>query len=148
MSGLFITKELREARDNIERTDEELINVSNQLYHILEDNLLKAQQTKGNDYITYIADRKIGKTYNLIRLALEYGYPLIVHNAQYARYLESLVKEKFGNSITILSYSTVGRNLDGVPCYVILKDEMVPTYELRKILNESRKGYINIVGIN
>ncbi len=148
MSGLFISKELREVRDNIRRTEDDIINISKQIYEILESDLLKAQHQKGEDYITYTVDRKIGKTHNLIKLAVEYKYPLIVHDASWARALQRSVKKECGENISILSYRSAGNIMDGIPCDIILKDEMVPIETLRDILNSSGKGYVNVVGIN
>jgi hypothetical protein len=148
MSGLFITQELRKARCEIIRTEEEMINISEQLYQILLCDFDKAISTKGKDYITYTADRKIGKTHNLVRLAVENGCPLIVHDNLWGKSLERTIKNIFNASVQVISYRDVGNRLDRIRCDIILKDEMVPMEELRKTLNETGKGYVNMVGIN
>jgi hypothetical protein len=148
MSGLFISQELRKTRCEIRRTEKELTNVSEQLYQVLFDDFNKAITTKGKDYITYTADRKIGKTHNLIKLAIEYECPIIVHDSLWANSLKKFIKNNFGKEVQVVSYRGIGNRLDGIRCDIILKDEMVAIDELRKTLNETGKGYVNVVGIN
>lgn len=148
MSGLFISQELRKASCEIKRTEKELMNVSEQLYQVLFEEFNKAINTKGKDFITYTADRKIGKTYNLIKLAIEYRCPIIVHDGLWANSLKRFIKRDFGKEVHVISYRAVGNRLDGIRCDIILKDEMVSIDELRRMLNETGKGYVNVVGIN
>ena len=148
MSGLFITQELRKARCEIRRTEEDIVKVSEQLYQILLCDINRAMSTKGKDYITYTADRKIGKTHNLIKLAVEYCCPIIVHNSLWARSLEKTINESFNTSVQVIDYRDVGNILNRIKCDIVLKDEMVPIDELRKALNETGNGYVNVVGIN
>lgn len=150
MSGLFMSKSMRKARGEIgqNRTSQELIETSNNLYETLLADIKKAKKTSGMDYTTYTPDRKIGKTYSLIRLAIEYDYSLIVHNSGMARIIQRETKKRAGKDITVLSFDTITNQLYGMHYDVLLKDEMVDMVKLRDKLNNNGLSWMNIVGVN
>lgn len=147
MSGLFISQELREKRTEIRRNQDELIKISNELYEIIKEDLNKAQRKTGRDYITYTADRKIGKTYTLMKLAAEYDYPLIVHDAAWAGYVKKEAKKLFNKDIIVRSYRTIPYRFDGVRCDnkrlgdVVAKEFARKFYD-SKLWKDCRKAYI------
>lgn len=143
-----MTLEMRKARSEIIRTTEECIMISNELYPMLKEDMKRAEANRGRDYITYTPDRKIGKTYNLMRLAAEYDYPLIVYDARWARCIEKEAKKLFNKNIIVRSYSAISNTFDGLRCDVILKDEPVDIVTVRDMLNEQGLGWVSVVGIN
>lgn len=148
MSGIYISLEMRKARSEIRRTTEECIKISNELYPMLKEDMKRAEANRGRDYITYTPDRKIGKTYNLMRLAAEYDYPLIVHDAIWARCIEKQDKKLFNKSIIVRSYRVIPNRFDGLRCDVILKDETVDISTLRDVLNNNGFKWCSVVGFN
>lgn len=148
MSGIFSSIEMYEARDLINRSDEDSKRLSDELYNILKKDILLAQANTRRDYITYTLERKIGKSYNLLKLASEYNYPLVVYNLQCAKIAEREAKRFFNKKIKTLTINQLSHRLERCDCNVLLKDDMVDIVKLRDKLVTNRMSYINIVGIN
>ncbi|WP_147325772.1 hypothetical protein [Lacrimispora amygdalina] len=83
MERIFMTDKMRQARHDtaVTRTKEEIQIAGNEIYDRLKADVLIAQNKQGRDYITHILERKVGKSYALMRIAAETGYPIIVHNS-------------------------------------------------------------------
>ena len=149
MSGLYISNEMQEARNEIglRKTKEAFLHDNNRIREILIADINKAITKKGRDYITYTVDRKIGKTHNLIELAIEHGYTLIVHDSVWARHIEREAKRD-GKAIRVMSINSMKNRMDGMKCDVLLKDELVDIVDLRDMLEYNGMGYVSVVGIN
>jgi hypothetical protein len=150
LSGKYITPELHKVRCEIgkHRTKRECIELSEKLYEIVRADVLKAEKNIGRDYTTFALDRKIGKTYNLMRLAAEFDYPMIVHDGGWAKVIQKESKNIYGKKVSVLTICSMKNRLDGTRCDVLLKDEMVSMEELRDKLNEYGYRLVSIVGIN
>ncbi len=148
MSGMHMSYEMMKVRNEIRRTTLECIKLSNEIYPLLKLDVEKAEANRGRDYITYIPDRKVGKTYNLMRLAAEYDYPLIVHDASWARFVKKEAKKLFNKDIVVCTYRTIPNSFDGLRCDVILKDELIDIVTVRDLLNENGFKWVSVVGIN
>ena len=148
MQRTFKTKQMCEAIRDIRLTDEERLIASNEIYEMLKANIAIAENNKGRDYILHIPERKLGKSYNLIKLAAETGYLIITHNAMLADYMRRDAKNKYGWNIDITSYRSIPSLIDGTHCDVMLKEEGVDIVDVRDRLNEHGLGYVSIVGIN
>ena len=149
MERIFMTDKMREARHNvgINLTEEEVLLASNEIYERLRADVLMAVRDKGRDYITQIPERKVGKSYSLMKLAAETGYPVIVHNVTWADYMKRDAK-KYGWNINVISFRSIPLRIDGLKCEIMLKDEMVDIVEVRDRLNEAKLSYVSVVGIN
>ena len=149
MERIFMTDKMREARHNvgINLTEEEILLASNEIYERLKADILVAVQNKGRDYITQIPERKVGKSYSLMKLAAQTGYPVIVHNSTWAGCMKRDAK-KHGWDITVIPFRSIPLRIDGIRCEVMLKDEMVDIVDVRDRLNESELGWVSVVGIN
>ena len=150
MAGKYISTELREAIGNIasRRTTSEIIRQSNNIYEILKKDIETSLNSEGLDLITYTPERKIGKSYSLMKLASEYNMPIIVHSSAWGQYVERKAKELFGRTIAVRSISSNLANLYGLNCKTVLKEEAVDAHELREKLKNVELEHINIVGIN
>lgn len=80
MIKTYISEEALKAMTDIccLRSLEEIIQKSNMLYDGLLRDLKKIISGEENEIITRVIDRKIGKSFSLIRLAIEYDLPIVV----------------------------------------------------------------------
>lgn len=150
MERMFMTDKMRQARHDIgvTLTKEERLIASNEIYEMLKANIAIAKQHRGRDYIIQVPERKIGKSYNLMKLAAEIGYPVITHNSTWADYMKREAKKKHGWDIDVISYRSIPIRIDGMKCDVMLKDEMVDIVEVRDRLNDGGLKWVSVVGIN
>lgn len=149
MERIFMTDKMRQARHDIgvTLTKQEILLASDEIYERLRADILIAEKNPGRDYIHQIPERKVGKSYNLMRLAAETGYLVVVHSSTWADYMRRDAK-KHGWNIDVVSFRSIPLRIDGTHCFIMLKDEMVDIVELRNRLNESKLGYVSVVGIN
>ncbi len=149
MERIFMTDKMRQARHDIgvTLTKEERQITGNEIYDRLKTDVLTAQKKQGRDYITHVPERKVGKSYALMRIAAETGYPIIVHNSIMADYMKREAK-KNGLDIYAISFRAIPSRVDGTRCEVMLKDEMVDIVEVRDRLNENGLAWASVVGIN
>lgn len=121
---------------------------SNEIYSKLKTDVLIAQKNCGRDYITYIPERKIGKSYSLMKLAKDTGHPIIVNDSKLANYMKRDAK-KNGWNINVISFKSPSFLADCVGYFVMLKDEGVDIVDVRDKLNETQLcRRISVVGIN
>lgn len=149
MERMFMTDKMRQARNDIGATltKEERQITGNEIYDRLKADVLTAQKKQGRDYITYVPERKVGKSYAIMRIAAETGCPIIVHSSIMADYTEREAK-KHGLDIYAISFRTIPSRFYGTRCDVMLKDEKVDIVEVRDRLNENGLAWVSVVGIN
>lgn len=148
MKRIFMSGKMRETIRNIRLTEEEILQASNEIYDILRGDVATAEHQRGRDYITQVPERKVGKTYNIIKIAAETGYPVIVHNSAWGDCLKREAKKKYGWNIKVISYRQIPMFVDGMKCDVMLKDESVNIVDVRDRLNEGSFNWVSVVGIN
>lgn len=150
MRHLFISKEARlmYAKIMAHRSNEEISELGNELYNKLKEDIAKAKQYRGRDYITYTPERNIGKTYNLVKLATEFDYPIVVPNNNWGKMLRRESRWTFGKEVETICFSSLGITTDGINMDVLLKEEMIDIVELRYILNKNNLYWVSVVGIN
>lgn len=148
MERTFKTRQFYEAIRDIRLTDEEILVASNEIYNRLKTDVFIAQKNRGRDYITHIPERKVGKSYSLMRIAEETGHPIIVRNLDCACLMQRDAK-KHGMDINVISIKSKSFLTDCVGYFVMLKDEGVDIVEVRDRLNEKELcRRISVVGIN
>lgn len=150
MERIFVTDKMRQARHDtaVTRTNEEIQIAGNEIYDRLKADVLIAQTKQGRDYITHILERKVGKSYALMRIAAETGYPIIVHNSVWADCIKREAKKKYDWDIQVISFRSIPVRTDGMRCDVMLKDEGVDIVEVRDRLNDNKLSWVSVVGIN
>lgn len=146
MDREYITPETREAVNEaaIRRTPEQVIKEGNRLYAILKEDVDNALIT-GGDYITHTVERKIGKTWTLIRIAMEHdNIPIVVQNESQKRLIERQARAMSDTKIEVLTVEQKMHGRAEFKAYdVVLKEEMVTVEAVRAKI--TTKG---IVGIN
>lgn len=149
MERTFMTNRMYEARRNagMNITKEEILTASDEIHDRLITDVSIAKKNHGRDYITYIPEQRVGKTYNLVRIAAETGYPIIVHNSTWADFMRREAK-KHGWNINFVLFRQLPLTIDGMMCDVMLKDEDVDIVYVRDRLNGSGLEWVNVVGIN
>lgn len=149
MERTFMTNRMHEARRNVgmNLTKEEILTASDEIYDRLNTDVLTAKKNHGRDYITFIPERKVGKTYSLMRIAAETGYPIIVHNLKWADLMRREAK-KHGWNINFILFRQLPLRIAGMTCDVMLKDEDVDIVYVRDRLNGCGLNHVSVVGIN
>nr|DAL97514.1 MAG TPA: hypothetical protein [Caudoviricetes sp.] len=148
MKRIYMTEQMRDAIRKIRLTEEEILQASNEIYDILRGDVATAERYRGRDYIIQVPERKVGKTYNLIKIAAETGYPVIVHNSAWGDNLKREAKKKYGWNIKVISYRSIPMFIDGMKSNVMLKDEKVNIVDVRDRLNDGGLNWVSVVGIN
>ncbi len=149
MSGLYISEGMRKIRNDQSIRDkmQDIPNIHKELYEELRKDVDKALANSGRDYITYLIERKVGKTSSLIRLADEFQCPIIVDNDRWGNCLRSEAK-KMGIEVTTIGYRAIGNRLTGRKFDFILKEEGVEIEKVRDELIKHRLSWVSVVGIN
>lgn len=148
MSGMIRSNILRKHIGEIARlmTKQDMIDMSIQIYEELKEDICLANKTAGKDYITYIPERKCGKSYSIVKLAGEYGLTIIARDEKIKKLLLKEAKTQ-GININVVTYIGVPRYLDGCS-NTVLKEELLNIDKLRYKLNNNGFKQINVVGIN
>ena len=145
MNKVYITDALRVAIYDLatRRNLMEIKKESELIYKALKYDLIKVMDGKEEILITRTIDRKIGKTYSLIKLACEYGLPIVSHK-NLKRMYENEARDLFSREVTVMPVCK-GGSYRGRECDIVLKDEGVSTQEVIDYFWPRR---IKIVGIS
>lgn len=129
MGRIYITndavKVLHDLASN--RSEKEIKIESDRMYNALKVNLQDVMNGKDDIRVMRVVDRKIGKTYSLIRLAIEYNLPIVPHKNLKRIYKEQAQYE-FGKEIKVIPISKGGRAKERYD--IVLKDEGVSVQEV------------------
>jgi len=141
---LFITDELMMAIQDMakNRSKAEVIKHSDRIYSDLKRLTEEALKYKNGEWLIKTVDRKIGKTYALIKVACEYQIPIAVKGNDLCRLLEREAKEELGQLLQTINVNLLNdRRLSRVD--IVLKDEGTPVRLIRERLGDN----VRIVGI-
>ena len=144
MIKTYITQGAMEVLHDIasRRSHEELKAESDRIYKALKKDLNEVMNGRENICITRVVDRKIGKTYSLVRLACEYNLPIVPHR-DLKRLYEEEAHNKFGKIIKVIPISR-GRSAKE-NCDIVLKDEGVSVQE---VIDYFWPRKVKIVGVS
>lgn len=129
MERTYITNDAIEALHNlaIMRDETKLREESDRIYKALKADLQDVMDSKDDVRIMRVVDRKIGKTYSLIRLACEYNIPIVPHK-NLERMYRDMAREEFGKAINVITIRKGGYAKGRYD--IVLKDEGVSTQEV------------------
>lgn len=145
MISTYITEKLMRAIGDVatDRSKEEFIVESEKLYKRLKLDVQDVMNGKEDVIITRIVDRKIGKSYSLLKLACEFNIP-IVTNRNMGIVLKRDALRVFGKEIQIVSVSK-GGHYEGRSLNIVLKEQGVS----EKMVNDYFWPLkVKMVGIN
>lgn len=150
MISKFITRETIEAIGEIarRRSLKDIIRIENDLHDMLKGYIKEAEHCAGYDFIVYTPERKIGKTFTLIKLACEYNIPLIVHDRLTVVKIKRDVKESTGKDIMVSTIDRMRYDLKHINTGIILKDEGVSLKDLRDNFFAIDYSISNVIGFN
>jgi len=92
-------------------------------------------------------DRNIGKTYNLVKLAIKYKLPIFVPNDRSERYIKDLVRRYFKNKKNKLTIIVASEKIKGFKYNKVLVEEGIDYDIIHYIIKPMCKcmiGYINV----
>ena len=152
MSKVFITEEGREALEKITNSRRKNIDkTSDDIYKLLKEELrhLNFNSARGEDRIIYAVERMTGKTTAIIRIAEEFGIP-IVADKNMKRFLDNLIKQRCNHGVKIINLKDLEQRMDGTRFmpYVVLVDQGTDVSAVRRALDLI--GFMerpNIIGI-
>ena len=144
MERTYITNDAVEVLHDLasRRSKQEIKVESDRIYKALKSDLQDVMNGKDDIRIMRVVDRKIGKTYSLVRLACEYNLPIITRN-RLARMYDEMANFEFGKAIKIIPVSRGGHTKER--CEIVLKDEGVP---VREIIDFFHPYDVQIVGVS
>ncbi len=145
MERTYITNDAVEVLHDLasRRSDKEIKVESDRIYKVLKADLQDVMEGKDDIRIMRVIDRKIGKTYSLIRLACEYNLPIVSHE-NLRRMYEDQAQYEFGEEINVIPVRKGGR-VKVERCDIVLKDEGVSVQE---ITDHFWPRKVKIVGIS
>ncbi len=145
MTRTYISEKVGMALDDIfeRRGIEEVISESIKLYRMLQEDLYTIKAGKEDILITRVIDRKIGKTYSLIKLSIKYNIPIVVP-PRLQRFYQEDAQNFFNKKAWILPLSkkeiTGLNNID-----IVLKDQGIKTNEIIEFFKPTK---IKIIGFS
>ncbi|HZK84864.1 MAG TPA: hypothetical protein VFC58_09340 [Desulfosporosinus sp.] len=153
MERTYMTNDAIEALHNLAtmRDGEKLKEESDRIYKTLKADLQDVMDGRDDVRIMRVVDRKIGKTYSLIKLACEYNLPIVPHK-NLERMYRDMAREEFGKEINVLPICKGGyakeKTLRGYTkgkSHIVLKDEGV---SVQDILDYFYPFEVRIVGVS
>lgn len=144
MERTYITNDAIEALHHLAtmRSKEKVKEESDRIYKALKADLQDVLDGKDDIRVMRVIDRKIGKTYSLVRLACEYNLPIVPHK-NLKRMYEELANEEFGKAINVIPIHRGGNATER--CDIVLKDEGVSVQE---VIDYFSPHEVKIVGVN
>src|SRR5665648_1287533 len=134
----YITDDLRETLNHfaLTRSNQKIREESDRIYKALKADIQDVMDGKDDIRIMRVVDRKIGKTYALIRLACEYNLH-IVPRKNLERMYRNIAQEEFGKTINVLPICKSGyakektmRGYTKGKSHIVLKDEGVSVQDI------------------
>lgn len=148
VKNTYITQDAVKAINSLalKRSNDEVKEESEKLYRKLKNDLNEVLNNNQDIILTRVVDRKVGKTYTLMRMANEFNIPLIVKGELKQIYKREAFK-MFGKDININIIDIKDITKVKQQCNVALKDEGISTQEVIDCFKPKKIKIIGLISI-